>query len=679
MMKRVGLIVLIIFGFIYLSSAMATIINVPGDSTTIQAGINGSANGDTVLVQPGTYLENINFTGRNIVLGSLYLTTDDTSYISSTIIDGDSSGCVVTFIEGEDSTAVITGFTITKGLGGGAFPSYIGGGITCKNSSSPRILKNKVIVNSAVNLYGGGIMCWDNCNPDIIDNLISGNTSWIGAGVYCYQNCNPVISNNTISGNIASNSGGGISCFEYSDAQIGNNFISNNNADKGGGVYCENSNTMIDSNTIIDNSAYFGGGIYCNETCYPTISNNIIRGNDVSSSGSEGGGIYCHTAFPTISDNTIDSNVANLFGGGIYCYNSYGITVSDNIISENETPNNGSLGGGIYAEDCSLMVVNNTISGNESIHSGGGIYCANNVFVLINENSVIGNYSDWGGGIYCSDSSSTSISYNIIRDNTAIEKGGGIVCHEYSRPYISFNLIRANSAGFTGGGGIYCEGGSYADIINNTITENFASNDGGGIYCQLYSNVEIVNTILWADSANSEYNEIYLPSGGLDITYSDIQGSWEGEGNINCDPWFCDPVNLDYHLTDSSCCVGAGEGGVNIGAYDVGCGIDTTYKYLPGDVNMFNGAWQPMVIGGDVTYLVNYFRGMESSIPCLLGGFWCSADANGDCSIIGSDVTKLVNYFRGESDISWCPDYEPGWLHPDDLPTEPPSGWPNCE
>ena len=55
-----------------------------------------SSDGDTILVQPGTYVENIDFSGRNIVLGSLFLTTGDTTYIAQTIIDGDSSGSVVT-------------------------------------------------------------------------------------------------------------------------------------------------------------------------------------------------------------------------------------------------------------------------------------------------------------------------------------------------------------------------------------------------------------------------------------------------------------------------------------------------------------------------------------------------------------------------------------------------------
>jgi len=68
------------------------------------------------LVQPGTYLENINFNGENIVLGSLFLTTSDTTYISNTIIDGTQSGAVVTFKSGEDSTTQLIGFLITNGF-----------------------------------------------------------------------------------------------------------------------------------------------------------------------------------------------------------------------------------------------------------------------------------------------------------------------------------------------------------------------------------------------------------------------------------------------------------------------------------------------------------------------------------------------------------------------------------
>jgi len=105
----------------------------------------------------------------------------------------------------------------------------------------------------------------------------------------------------------------------------------------------------------------------------------------------------------------------------------------------------------------------------------------------------------------------------------------------------------------------------------------------------------------------------------------------------------------------------------------------TTIDYLPADVNMSAGTWPPSATGPDVTYLVNYFRGAETSHSCLLNGFWCSADANGDCNIIGSDVTKLVNVFRGIGSIGYCPTYEPTWHDPTELPPSAPVGWPGCE
>ncbi len=67
-------------------------IKVPVDYSTIQAAIDTSKNGDVILVDKGIYVENINFKGKNIIVGSLFLTTNDTSYISQTIVDGNKGG-----------------------------------------------------------------------------------------------------------------------------------------------------------------------------------------------------------------------------------------------------------------------------------------------------------------------------------------------------------------------------------------------------------------------------------------------------------------------------------------------------------------------------------------------------------------------------------------------------------
>ena len=85
------ILVLLVSGRLFPST-----IHVPDDQPTIQAGIDRAVAGDTVLIKPDTYLENINFNGKNVVVGSLFLTTGDTSYISQTVIDGN-NGTVVTF------------------------------------------------------------------------------------------------------------------------------------------------------------------------------------------------------------------------------------------------------------------------------------------------------------------------------------------------------------------------------------------------------------------------------------------------------------------------------------------------------------------------------------------------------------------------------------------------------
>ncbi|MCP4582879.1 MAG: hypothetical protein GY839_14815 [candidate division Zixibacteria bacterium] len=218
------------------------------------------------------------------------------------------------------------------------------------------------------------------------------------------------------------------------------------------------------------------------------------------------------------------------------------------------------------------------------------------------------------------------------------------------------------------------------------FTIQFYNDDGTGLpdiaspvctYTMPVTGIDTYNT--FAGWPIYQY-DVVLPT---DCNLTEGWVSIQGAGDPNC--WFlwhnclsgdgmswqydesADPDSMwDQAEYDMSICLtGEGSGGC--------------FEYLPGDVNMFNGAWPPMVIGGDVTFLVNYFRGMPSSNPCPLDGFWASADANGDCMVIGSDVTKLVNYFRGMGNPSNCPDNPPCWPTSDDLPPSAPAGWPNCD
>ncbi len=207
-------------------SSPAAIINVPGEYSAIQAGIDASSPGDTVLVQPGTYLENINYNGRNIVVGSLFLTSGDIVHIQTTIIDGHSAGTVVLMESGETNSAALIGFTLIGGNGS------FGGGISCASGSNPLIAFNIIKQNSA-GQSGGGISCWQNCDPLIKNTVIYGNsTASFGGGISLSANCDPVISNCVIAGNTAPSAGGaGISSWS-SNPVISNTIIWGNNSDQ---------------------------------------------------------------------------------------------------------------------------------------------------------------------------------------------------------------------------------------------------------------------------------------------------------------------------------------------------------------------------------------------------------------------------------------------------------------
>lgn len=209
---------LLVSSLLFVMISKATIIEVPTDYTTIQAAINASAGGDTIVVLPGTYLENINFRGKNVFLTSLYYLASDTTYITSTIIDGgspanpDTASCVI-FNSGEDSTAVLQGFTITGGAGTkwtdihGAGVYREGGGVLIE-LSSPTIMHNVIRDNVCSDMTGvtstggGGIRIGDG-NPWISSNSILFNQARYGAGIVLnYTGCY------IISNVIAYNSGG---------------------------------------------------------------------------------------------------------------------------------------------------------------------------------------------------------------------------------------------------------------------------------------------------------------------------------------------------------------------------------------------------------------------------------------------------------------------------------------
>ncbi|HNQ43662.1 MAG TPA: hypothetical protein PKI59_04500, partial [Candidatus Cloacimonadota bacterium] len=147
------------------------------------AAINASAHGDTVLVHPGTYYENISFNGKNITLASLELTTGDLSYKYNTILDGGSNGSVVQ-IRNNESNVIIRGFTVTNGSGfyDDVYDETYGGGFLIGSIATANDIK-------------------------IVNCIISGNRASAGGGIQASR-CNLTLSGITIRDNSADAAGG---------------------------------------------------------------------------------------------------------------------------------------------------------------------------------------------------------------------------------------------------------------------------------------------------------------------------------------------------------------------------------------------------------------------------------------------------------------------------------------
>jgi hypothetical protein len=154
-----------------------------GDFSTIQTAIHATVNGDTLLVYPGTYYENINYSGKNITIASLELTTGNPAYRDSTIIDGNHSGSCIRVITNENGAAIY-GFTIQHGSGSddflfdANFPR--GGGILVRNALNFTI-KNCVIKNNRAS-SGGGIQVGVG-SVNLVNTQIFNNYATSGGGI----------------------------------------------------------------------------------------------------------------------------------------------------------------------------------------------------------------------------------------------------------------------------------------------------------------------------------------------------------------------------------------------------------------------------------------------------------------------------------------------------------------
>ncbi len=239
-----------------------------------------------------------------------------------------------------------------------------------------------------------------------------------------------------------------------------------------------------------------GGGIYC-EFSGPTITDCIIR-----DCGAEvGGGIGGVGAEPTIVECTIEQCVAGGFGesrsggrgGAIGLLGLSDATITNCTIRNNNGYYNG-YGAGLYIWQSTAVVAGCTFSGNVAPGSiqGGGAYCG-------------------GAGA------------EVMLSNCVFSK---------------------NQA--DGGAGLFTEQGR-VNVVNCTFAQNeVLGTSSAGVLQSTGTDILVTDSIIWGNTGRSAAIAGSLSK--IPVTYSDVQGGYQGPGNINQDPLFAAVSREDYHL-----------------------------------------------------------------------------------------------------------------------------------
>jgi hypothetical protein len=544
--KRILLLLVALLLLFATASIHGTIISIPTDQPTIQSGIDTANDGDTVLVQPGVYTENINFNAKNIIVASLFLITGDTASIPLTAVDGGGIESVVTFESGEDSTASLIGFTITNGCA-----SMSGGGIFCQNSN-PTLLCLHIEGNEAY-YFGGGIYC-RNSHPRLENLRITGNlSSHEGGGLFCMESA-PQLKNVTISCNKTFYYGGGLACWDSSPLLENVSIFQNSAMDRGGGVSLFDSHPAFHRtnrcNIFLNYAVDAGHDLYGSDTSLVSIivdTMTVLKPDETY--------LYPAGGFDLAALHArVEQVAADLYVSPTGNDRNSGVTASEplrtltfalhKIVADSLDPATIRIAEGHYRPDTGeffplkmksyvtlsgtslegtildaqgqeddlfsqngvlridgtsgTRVENMTITGGYSNLSlstgGGGIYCSRSDPYL--ENLLItDNRSSDGGGVHVSQSTPHLTRVTVTKNYG--HTGGGVFCTNSIPSFLSVT-IENNSA--RTGGGIAISSNSGGILEDVTIIENEAEHSGGGLYSNM-SDFDVKNSVINTNTA----------------------------------------------------------------------------------------------------------------------------------------------------------------------------------
>jgi len=311
--------------------------------------------------------------------------------------------------------------------------------------------------------------------------------------------------------------------------------FSDNQAILGGGMRNQDQSCPTVTNCFfVANSALAGGGMTNYDECAPIVTNCTFSQNLATD---DGGGMFNVNSSPIVTNCTFSQNLATDDGGGMFNNHYSAPTVFSCAFSDNEANNGAGMQNSYYSAPtiASCTFSQNSIAFNSPSRPGDGS----------------------GGGICNYWGSSPTITNSVFTQNSAYTwYGGGMHNQDRSCPTVTNCLFVSNWAGQCGGG-LSNEDQSHPAVANCTFWDNsVVTQRGGSLFNMSSSSPTVVNCILWGGTPDEVYND--ETSGEVVIMFSNVQGGYSGEGNVDTDPRFVDWENSDFHLRGDSPCIDAG-------------------------------------------------------------------------------------------------------------------------
>jgi Right handed beta helix region len=358
-------------------------VTTPAQLSSALAAAQSNGQDDIIRIAQGSYTGNFLYSSheeKSLTLQGGW-TFDFASRVvqpANTVLDGEKKGTVLAISSDKEVNLTIEGITIQNGYikdhdGGGLFISNYLNEAGEPNTTTIRNCTVRSNISETVRDLrdGGGIYLWTSTKVVIAHNTISGNSA------FCeFEGC-------------WSGKGGGIFVETTKTLDINNNLIYGNRADKGGGIWANsnwwnipsNEKNTIRANIIRDNQAAGtygdGGGMYLMSYNPTSITDNIISNNN---SGRQGGGVFLNVYANqfTLANNVLAGNNAGTSGGGMCAWARHSFNMTNNTVVDNQA---GSHGGGLelvlYDDTTVANLSNNIIWRNDSFNPGRDLYIEN--------------------------------------------------------------------------------------------------------------------------------------------------------------------------------------------------------------------------------------------------------------------------------------------------------------